>query len=318
MALAAQGFGGRAGAAPSALAVRRTAERLGLFQIDSVNVLVRAHYMPAFSRLGPYDRAFIDSPAWGKRPARRYFEYWAHECSLLPLSLHPLLRWRMAQAERGEAGWARIRVFAREKRAAAEAILARLRAEGPLSAGALAEAGTARRSGWWEWSEAKAALEFLFWAGLVTTATRQGNFERVYDLPERVIPAEILALPTPAPDDARRALLAHAARALGVATAAELRDYFRLRPAEASPALAALRDEGVVVPVAVPGWPEAFRHRDARCPRQVACASLLAPFDPLVWETRARAAAVRFSLPHRNLHPGGKTRARILRAAFSV
>jgi uncharacterized protein YcaQ len=284
IALAAQGFGQGRPARVTAGHLRRVADRLGLFQIDSVNVLQRAHYLPAFSRLGAYDLALIDDAAWGPPKARRYFEYWAHEASLIPLALYPVLRWRMAQADRGEVGWQRLRPFAGVRRAEAMAVLARIRAEGPMAASDIGSG----RPGWWEWSEPKVILEWLFWAGHVTTRTRKRSFERVYDLTERVIPAEILALPAPAPEAAHRALMDIAGRALGIATAAELRDYFRLRPEEGTPAIAALCEAGVLIPAKVPGWPAAFRHRDARCPRRVEGGALLAPFDPLVWE-RSRA-----------------------------
>ena len=280
IALAAQGFGEARPPRVDAGHMRRTLGRLGLFQIDSVNVLVRAHYLPAFSRLGTYDRALIDRAAWGPPSTRRHFEYWAHEASLLPLSSHPLLRWRMSRADRGEAGWSRLRPFATERRAHAMAVLARIREDGPLAASAL-ESG---RPGWWAWSEPKAILEWLFWAGHVTTRTRRGSFERVYDLTERVIPPAIMALPTPPPADAHRALIEHAAAALGIATASELRDYFRLRPEESAPAITSLRDEGILIPAQVAGWPAAFRHRDARRPRRITAHALLAPFDPLIWE----------------------------------
>jgi uncharacterized protein YcaQ len=134
IALAAQGFGAALPAVAGAPQLRRTVERLGLHQIDSVNVLVRAHYLPAFSRLGSYDRALLDRDAWGPRRSRRLFEYWAHEASLLPVDLHPLLRWRMARAERGEIGWKGLRRFATERRGEADAVLARIAAEGPKAA----------------------------------------------------------------------------------------------------------------------------------------------------------------------------------------
>jgi len=268
------------------------AERLNLFQIDSVNVVARAHYLPAFSRLGAYDTALLDRAAWGK--PRRLFEYWAHEASLLPLGLHPLLRWRMAQAERGEAGWRSLRAFADERRSEADAILERIAAEGPLAASDL-EKG---RTGWWEWSGAKRILEWLFWAGKITTATRRGSFERVYDLPKRVLPAEVLALPTPPAHEAQRRLLALSARAFGIATARDLRDYFRLSPAAAAPRLAELVEEGMLQPVRVEGWRDAaYLHRDAPTPRRAAGQALLAPFDPLIWE-RARAERL-FGLRYR-------------------
>ncbi len=283
IALVAQGFGKRHPARVGASQLRRTVDRLGLFQIDSVNVLTRAHYLPAFSRLGMYDRTSLEREAWGPKAARRLFEYWAHEASLLPMSLHPLLRWRMAKAERGETGYAALRRFASERRAEADAVLARIAADGPLAAADF-ENG-ASRSGWWEWSHTKHALEYLFWAGRITTATRRGSFTRLYDLTERVIPADILALPTPDATTAQRMLIERSARALGVATAADLRDYFRLKPGEGDPAIASLVDEGVLEPVKVSGWSQkAWLHREAANPRPIRGAALLAPFDPLVWE----------------------------------
>ena len=287
IALAAQGFGGPRPKHVTSARWLNTIDQLSLHQIDSVNVLVRAHYLPAFSRLGPYDRSLIDTAAWGSRKKRRLFEYWAHEASLLPLPLHPLLRWRMARADRGEVGWKGLRVFAGERRAEAEAFLKRIRNEGPRAASDFEEKRS--RSGWWEWSDAKRALEWLFWAGHITTATRRGSFERVYDLTERIIPAEILALPTPDEKEAQRALIERAARALGLATAQELRDYFRLGPNDARQAIDSLVEAGVLEPVEVPGWAHlAYLHRDALRPRRISARALLAPFDPLVWE-RSRA-----------------------------
>jgi uncharacterized protein YcaQ len=283
IALAAQGFGRERPSRPGPLHLRRTVARLGLHQIDSVNVLARAHYLPAFSRLGPYDRGLIDRDAWGPGRERRLFEYWAHEASLLPLDMHPLLRWRMASAERGEIGWGSLKAYAGERRAEADSVLERIRGEGPLAASDFEE-GKGRR-GWWEWGDTKRALEWLFWAGLITTATRRRSFERVYDLTERVIPASVLALPTPSEADSKRALIAKAAEALGIATEIELRDYFRLKPDSARRAVAELVEEGVLIHAQVEGSPRpAYLHRDARRPRRIRGQALLAPFDPLVWE----------------------------------
>jgi hypothetical protein len=286
IALAAQGFGRPRPEAVTGRHLGRTVARLGLHQIDSVNVLVRAHYLPAFSRLGAYDRGLIDRAAWGPRRERRLFEYWAHEASLLPMEMHPLLRWRMASAERGEIGWGSLKAYAREKRQEADSILDRIRGEGPLAASDFEEGKG--RSGWWEWGDTKRALEWLFWAGLITTSTRRGSFERVYDLTERVVPAAILALPTPSEPEAKRLLVDHAAAALGIATEKDLRDYFRLKPDAARQAVAELVEEGALLPFAVEGWARpAYLHRDARRPRRISGQALLAPFDPLVWE-RAR------------------------------
>ena len=286
IALAAQGFGTPRPAAVNQGHLRRTIDRLSLHQIDSVNVLVRAHYLPAFSRLGPYDRTLLDAAAWGRPSDRRLFEYWAHEASLLPLAMHPLLRWRMAAAERGEAGWAGMRSFAKERRGEADAVLARIAADGPMAASDFE--GGRSKGGWWAWGDTKRALEWLFWAGLITTMTRRGGFERVYDLAERVIPAAALALPTPERRDAHRALLERAASSFGVATGSELRDYFRLSPEDARSAVETLLEEGLLLPVAVEGLSRpAYLHRDARRPRRIEGQALLAPFDPLIWE-RAR------------------------------
>ena len=290
IALAAQGFGAARPASVNAGHLRRTIDRLSLHQIDSVNVLVRAHYLPAFSRLGTYDRKLLDTAAWGRKIKRTMFEYWAHEASLLPLELHPLLRWRMAAAERGEIGWRGLRAYAGERRREADAVLERIRAEGPVAASDF-EHGKGQ-GGWWGWGEAKSTLEWLFWAGHVTTATRRNSFERVYDLPERVIPPAILELPTPDAATAHRALIERSARAMGVATAVDLRDYFRLALDETRVAIEALVEEGMLLPVAVKGWDKpAWLHRDAKVPRRMKGAALLAPFDPLIWE-RARAERI--------------------------
>jgi len=280
IALAAQGFGVARPGRVDQGHLRRLMKRLGLHQIDSVNVLARAHYLPAFSRLGAYDRELLDRAAWAGRGQRRLFEYWAHEASLLPLATHPLLRWRMARADRGLAGHAGMRVFATERRAEAMAVLERIREEGPLAASDFESS----RTGWWEWSQSKRMLEWLFYAGHITTATRRRSFERVYDLTERVIPPAVLALPTPSEGEAHRSLIDQSARALGIATAGELRDYFRLGPEDAKAAIAELIEAGALVPATVPGWPAAFLHRDARRPRRIEARALLAPFDPLIWE----------------------------------
>ena len=287
IALAAQGFGRSHTGPVDQGHLRRTVDRLGLHQIDSVNVLVRAHYLPAFSRLGAYDRALLDRAAWGRRSERRLFEYWAHEASLLPLDLHPLLRWRMTRAERGEAGWTGLRAFAGERRRDAEALLCQIRDNGPMAAAEFD--GGKGRGGWWQWGDTKQALEWLFWSGRITTATRRPSFARVYDLTERVIPAAVLDLPTPDKPDAHRALIERSARALGIATTTDLRDYFRLGPADARVAVASLVEAGTLLPAAVEGWLRpAYLHRDARIPRRIEAQALLAPFDPLIWE-RSRA-----------------------------
>ncbi|MES2495562.1 MAG: crosslink repair DNA glycosylase YcaQ family protein [Pseudomonadota bacterium] len=283
IALAAQGFGAARPAIVGNGHLRRTLDRLSLHQIDSVNVLSRAHYLPAFSRLGAYDRTAMDEAAWGRRSKRRMFEYWAHEASLLPVELQPLLRWRMAEADRGERGWTSLRIYAGEKRGEVQAVLDRIRAEGPLAVSDFDEDKS--RSGWWEWGDSKRKLEWLFWAGHITTATRRGGFERVYDLTERVIPPAILALPTPDKATAHRTLVARAAAATGIATETDLRDYFRTGVADTKRAIAELAEEGLLLPASVEGWRQpAWLHRDARSPRRIDASALLVPFDPLIWE----------------------------------
>lgn len=260
-------------------------DRLGLLQIDSVNVLVRSHYLPLYSRLGAYPSALLDRLAWGRR-GRALFEYWGHEASLIPLDMHPLFRWRMKRARDGEM-WGSLSRFAAERRAFVEAVLAEIRERGPLGVSDLTEGGRSTGA-WWGWSDGKFALEWLFWAGLVTAATRRG-FERLYDVTERVVPADVLALPTPACADAQRTLVRRAVAAQGVATEAEIRDYFRLPPEDNRARLAELVEAGLVRPVGVEGWSQkAYLDPDARLPRRVRARALLSPFDPVVWK-RERA-----------------------------
>jgi uncharacterized protein len=286
IALAAQGFGEARPDAPGRRHLNRVLDRLHLLQIDSVNVLVRAHYMPVFSRIGAYDRALLDSAAWQRRH-RAAFEYWGHEASLIRLDLHPLFRWRMARAEKGEGIYGGLAAFGREKRAFVDACLKEIETRGPISAGELENGGRSQGS-WWGWSDGKRALEWLFWAGLVTTATRRG-FERLYDLPERVLPASVIAAPTPTPEDAQRDLLRLSAQALGIASERCLRDYFRLDPADSKARLAELVEAGDLVPVAIEGWnAPAYLDPAARRPRRIEAQALLSPFDPVVWE-RSRA-----------------------------
>jgi len=268
--------------------MRRTVRRLGLLQIDSVNVLVRAHYLPLFSRLGAYSPSALDDEAYkGRR--RSLFEYWGHECSLIPVKMHPLFRWRMAAAERGEGLYRDLVEFAAEHRDLIDRILSEIEANGPRKASEI-DAADNSVSGWWEWGSAKQALEWLFWTGRVTTA-RRGNagFARIYDLTERVLPAAIMDLPTPAPEVAQRELVRHAIAALGVATETDLRDYFRLSAGDAKQRIAELAEAGELLAVEVEGWDRpAYIAPNARVPRRIEARALLAPFDPLVWE-RARA-----------------------------
>jgi len=279
IALAAQGFGARAAATDWAK-VLRAVERTGLFQIDSVNAVVRSHYLPAFSRQGAYARAELDRLQVGRK--RRLIEYWGHEASLIPVESWPLLQWRMARARAGEGTYSGLARFGREKADFIAAVLREVEARGPLAAGELSGGGRGEGS-WWGWSDGKRALEWLFWAGLVTTSARRG-FERLYDLPERVLPAGIARAATPDTAEAQRALLLIAARAQGVATARDLRDYWRIGPEDARARLAELVEAGALRPVTVRGWREtAYLDPDARRPRRVEATALLSPFDSLIW-----------------------------------
>jgi uncharacterized protein YcaQ len=288
VALAAQGFTDRVpSGVPERRHLRRVLARTGLLQIDSVNVLQRAHYLPAYSRLGPYSTELLDRLAY-RRP-RELFEYWAHEASLVPVHLHPMLRWRMREG----AAWGRMVRIAREQPDLVRWVLEEIRAKGPMTAGEVEGdlAGPRRTDHWgWNWSDTKTAIEWLFYTGEVSVARRNSSFARVYDVPERILPPEALAAPTPEPPDAFRELVRVAARSLGVAAEAELRDYFRLPLAGARTAIAELVEAGELVPVQVEGWtPAAYLHAGAKVPRRVAAATLVSPFDPLMWE-RGRVA----------------------------
>ncbi len=282
--LAAQGFGGRRSDAPSRWPqVEAVVARMGLLQLDSVNVLVRSHYLPVFSRVGAYARTALDARAFERGKQRAFFEYWAHEASLLPMEFYPLMQWRMRRAEAGQGIYGGVHAFAAANAGYVAAVLAEIGARGPLAAADLDDPG--ERSGpWWGWHKGKTALEYLFWTGQVTTAYRRGAFERVYDLTERVIPPAIAALPVPAEADAIRELVRHSAAALGVATETDLRDYFRLPVAETRRAIAELVEEGALVTAGVEGWRQpAFVDVTAAPARRLSPTALLSPFDPLVW-----------------------------------
>lgn len=260
--------------------------RVQLFQLDSVNVAVRAHYVPLFARLGPYDRGLLDEAAWSPsaRKPRLLCEYWAHEASLVPIEDWPLLR----SGAKRRGWWAGYRDVVDSSPGLVEDVLAVVRERGPLGAGSIerAVAGTATRAragSWWDRSEVKKICEWLFGVGELTTGARQG-FERLYDLTERVVPAEVLARTV---DDrqAARELIERAATALGVATETDLRDYYRLRPEASRDALAELVEHGTLEPVRVAGWrQQAYRHHAAWTPRRLEGRALLCPFDPLIWE----------------------------------
>ena len=281
IALAAQGFAdARPAGEVGTRQLRRTVDRLGVVQIDSVNVLSRSHYLPCFSRLGSYPRPALDALA---NRRHEVFEYWAHEASFLPVRLHPFLRWRMGAADR--EAWGSMTRVQRERPEYVAALLQRIRDDGPLKASQLAEARPDRPGSMWNWHAGKAALEYLFFTGALTARSRTAGFERVYDLTERVLPPAVLSIPTPERAEAIRELVRTAARALGVATETDLRDYFRLAPLDARIAIAELEDAGELLPVQVEGWQRpAWLDPQARRPRWVRARALLSPFDSLVWE----------------------------------
>ncbi|HEX8595406.1 MAG TPA: winged helix-turn-helix domain-containing protein [Pseudomonas sp.] len=286
MALAAQGFNGRQPSTTKASHVTQLIQRLGVLQIDSVNALVRSHYLPLFSRLGNYSQTLLDQAAWSQGRHRTLFEYWGHEASLLPVDLYPLMRWRMQRAAQGEGIYRHLATFGREQQTIIARVLQSVREQGALGAGSLSTREE-RAGPWWDWSAEKLALEWLFAAGRVTVAGRRG-FERLYDLPERVLPAAILEHPAISENDAQRRLLLHAATALGVGTEKDLRDYFRQDPLPSRLALAELVEEGALHVVQVQSWRQpAFCLPDSKVPRKVSASALLSPFDSLIWE-RAR------------------------------
>jgi hypothetical protein len=280
IALAAQGLAAPRPARPvTARAFRALAERLAVLQLDSVNVMVRTHYMPAFSRLGPYDMALLETAAWGRRPY--LFEYWGHEACLMPLAVQPLLRWRMRRTRRQDETKSAHYRLEQERPGYIASVLEQVRRRGPVTGGDFAEAP--RKSGWWNWSDGKIALERLFWTGQLAIKTRRG-FERIYDLAERVLPAQVLAAPTPSDHDAKRALVRISAQALGVATVADLADYFRILQADARKAAEELAEAGVLERVEVEGWPRAYLFVGARLPRRASGAALLSPFDNMIFD----------------------------------
>jgi uncharacterized protein YcaQ len=262
--------------------------RLGVLQIDSVNVFARAHLMPLFARLGPFDPALVDR-ATGRAP-RRLVEAWAHQASLVAPETYRLLGWRR-RAFVTEAWGSVAGVPVRHAPVVGE-VLAILADEGPLTAQEVHtrlehEHPRAARDNWgWNWTVAKTVLEYLFFTGQAASAGRNGAFERRYDLAERVLPPAALAADEPDEPDAVRGLVETSVRALGVGTLRCVADYFRLKTAPTAAALAALAEAGVVEEVVVDGWGPAWRHAGASVPRTTSARALLSPFDPLVWERR--------------------------------
>jgi uncharacterized protein YcaQ len=287
VALAAQGFADRR---PTGRVDRRhfrkVLDRLATVQVDSVNVLARSHELVFFARLGPYDRTALTRWLWS---SREVFEYWGHEASLHPVERHPLFRWRMAE----EHPWAGVRQAAAASPDLMEELLAEVRARGPLSVGEMETEDRSLRDlptdvaagSWWGWGAVKRVMAHLFLAGDVT-AIRRPSFERVYLLPDRWLPPEVLGSPTPDKEEAHRALLQLSARALGLGTARDLADYYRLRTPTVKLLLEKMVADGELLPARVQGWRQtAYLHPEARFPRRpLRARALLSPFDSLIWQ----------------------------------
>ncbi|WP_232679463.1 winged helix-turn-helix domain-containing protein [Nocardioides sp. R-C-SC26] len=280
IALAAQGFLDPPHLPPTMRTLSRSVERTGVLQVDSVNVLQRAHFMPLYSRMGAYDEDLLRR-AGGGRADRRLVEYWAHVQALMPVDLWPLMQHRMRLYREQQGKWWR-----NVPEELTSRLLHQVRDVGASTARQLDDGAPRSTDHWgWNWSQARAGLDYLFMVGELAMAGRTASFEPIYDLPERVLPDRVLAAPTPDDAQAHRELVRRAARSHGVATASCLKDYYRMTLAQVRPAIAELVDAGELEPVSVEGWRRpAFLHRDARRPRAVRSRALLSPFDPLVWE----------------------------------
>jgi len=286
IALAAQGFLDPPHEQPTLRTLGRTLGRTGVLQVDSVNVLQRAHYMPLYSRMGPYDVDLVRR-ASETRP-RRMVEYWAHVQAYMPVDLWPFMRHRMARYRDGRHKWWGSVVTDE----LTEGLLLEISDRGASTARDLDDGLPRKKEHWgWNWSTTRRALDYLFMVGDVAVAGRNSQFEIRYDLPERVIPRVHLEAPTPSEPEAHRELVRRAARSHGVATARDLADYYRMRlqpqagMAAAGTAIEELVEDGELLPVTVEGVRRpAYLHRDARIPRRVDARALLSPFDPVVWE----------------------------------
>ena len=311
IALVAQGFADpRPTGRVDVRRLRRVLDRIGVLQLDSVNVLCRSHYLPVFARLGPYSRTTLDRMSWGDG-RRELFEYfWGHKAALIPMSTYPLMRWRM-RAVAGqdwdgeldpdlEAPWAVIAGMRRltlERPDLVDQVRAVVTEQGPVTASGASPDGQRRAASephpdpttgrMWNWQDAKIAIEYLFSTGQVAIAGRR-NFERLYDLAERVLPADVLAKPEPTAEEAQRELIRIAARASGVATARELcgvsGGYITLPKTVMQPRIAELVEAGDLVPVQVEGVSQqSYLWSDAREAHRMPACALLSPFDSLIW-----------------------------------
>jgi uncharacterized protein len=283
IALAAQGFADpRPTGTIDRRHIRKVFERIGVLQVDSVNVLARSEELPMFARLGPHPRNLVrDMEAEGE-----LFEYWAHEASLLPIEHEPLFRWKKEQVRAGTykvwSGMAKMRT---EKPEFLARVLEEVTARGPIAASELSmRVGQVGDHWGWRWDDAKAGIETLFWGGELA-GRRRPNFEREYEIPSQRFPAHILARPAPDEHTARLELLRIASRCIGIGTAKELADYHRLNIPAARPLIGELVASGDLVEVAVDGWGDKLLlNPAAKVPRRVEARALLSPFDSLIWE----------------------------------
>ena len=280
LALAAQGFDNpRTKSKSSTSDVVALFTKLGVVQIDSVNVLVRSQELPLFSRLGDHDRNAISKAT----ESQKIFEYWGHEAAHLPVELHPLFRWKMNAARTGKVKHWGLTSFYDDNKVFVKRMLKHVETNGAVTARELSTR-TKKKGTWWNWDESKTALEYLFLTGQLMSRGRGADFARIYDTPERVLPKKVLNAPTPTEHDARKQLLVRSAIAQGVATASDLADYYRQKPAAVRPLIAELLEEGELRAVSVDGWTEkAFVHRSAKLPKKLHATALLSPFDSLVW-----------------------------------
>jgi uncharacterized protein YcaQ len=309
LALASLGFGAKKPARAGAAHVRATAARLGAIQIDSVNVLARAHYLPTFSRYGPYPAPALDDLAHG---TRELFEYWGHAACFLPMELYPFMRWRMDNQVEAWAG------LPGKQKDFNEAVYREVAARGPISAGEISIGGKSTGP-WWGWSAGKEAAELLFRQGRLAVAGRR-NFERLYDIPERVLPKAVLRAAPVAAADAKKALVLRAARAMGVGTAKDIAQYFhidawwdrrfvneRRSPTNASVLFDELVEDGRLERVRVEGWKQpAFLVPGVKIPRSVDARAIVSPFDPVLWERKWTKAVFDFEYQIEIYVPGPK------------
>ncbi len=263
--------------------VMAVVDRLGLLQVDSVNVFERAHYMPLFSRLGKFDKTELESAMGGFHP--QLIEYWAHEASIVRLENWPLYRWRMnAYRDKYATKWG---MEAGNKKLV-EQITSQLQANGPMTSGQFETDAHQRKGSWWGWSDLKNALEYMFLVGDLVSGGRD-SFKRLYALPEQILPKSILDH-MPSDVDAKKKLFLQAARAIGVGTYTDIADWHRMSPTTNKKFFAELVEAGELLEVRVDGWAQpgyvnaatSLEGLDAKTPG--ARTTILSPFDPVCWK----------------------------------